>query len=66
MTFGRRFSTHNKVSEPKDQRCVRCTGTGNVRERGSSIVCKVCAGTGKTITAQRLINSILTRAGTTP
>jgi DnaJ-class molecular chaperone len=66
MPFGKRFSMYDKISEPKEQRCGRCTGTGTVRERGSSIACKFCAGTGRTITAERLVNAILVRSATTP
>ena len=36
MTFGKRFSIHNDRAAPVVQRtCVRCCGTGRVRERGN-------------------------------
>jgi len=51
MDFGkRRFSMHNgRVAPPVKQTCVRCSGTGHVRERGNLIVCKACAGSGRTM-----------------
>ncbi len=54
MDFGkRRFSVHNdRPPAVVQQTCVRCCGTGRVRERGNRIVCKACAGTGR-ITAVR-------------
>jgi DnaJ-class molecular chaperone len=53
MDFGkRRFSDHNNRSAPViQQTCVRCCGTGHVRERGNRIICKVCTGTGRTTAA---------------
>ncbi len=49
MEFGKRFSQHNNRPAPVIQEtCVRCCGTGRVRERGERIICKVCAGTGRT------------------
>ena len=56
MTFGKRFSIHNnRVAPAVQQTCVRCCGTGHVRERGSRIICKACAGAGrvKAVTEQR-------------
>jgi DnaJ-class molecular chaperone len=48
MDFGKRFSVHNDRAPPvAQQTCVRCCGTGRVRERGERIVCKACAGTGR-------------------
>jgi len=46
MKFGKRFSIHNKPVAPQ-QICKRCQGTCRVRERGNSIICRVCVGTGK-------------------
>jgi len=49
MAFGKRFSMHNNRPQPVIERtCVRCYGTGHVRERGNRITCKPCAGTGRT------------------
>jgi DnaJ-class molecular chaperone len=61
MVFGKR-SIFNKASEPTDHKCIRCSGTGRIRERGSSIVYKACAGTGKSFTDERLCNGILARS----
>ena len=48
MTFGKRFSIHNdRVAPVVQQTCVRCYGTGRVRERGNRIICRVCGGAGK-------------------
>jgi DnaJ-class molecular chaperone len=48
MAFGKRFSVHNDRPPTIIQRtCVRCYGTGHIRERGTRLVCKVCTGTGK-------------------
>ncbi len=49
MDFGkRRFSAHNDRPAPVLQEtCVRCCGTGRIRERGNRIICKACAGTGR-------------------
>lgn len=48
MTFGKRFSMHNHRPAPvAQQTCVRCCGTGRIRERGNRIICKACAGTGR-------------------
>ena len=48
--FGKRFSIHNnRVATVIQQTCVRCCGTGRVRERGNRIICKTCAGTGRTV-----------------
>jgi DnaJ-class molecular chaperone len=48
MEFGKRFSVHTNRAPPVvQQTCVRCCGTGRVRESGESIVCKACAGTGR-------------------
>jgi DnaJ-class molecular chaperone len=49
MEFGKRFSRHNGRPAPVIlQTCTRCSGTGHVRERGGRIVCKACAGSGRT------------------
>lgn len=49
MEFGKRFSQYNSRPPPViQQTCVRCCGTGHIRERGSRIACKACAGTGRT------------------
>jgi DnaJ-class molecular chaperone len=48
MVFGKRFSMHNDRPAPVAQEtCVRCCGTGRIRERGDRIICKPCAGTGR-------------------
>jgi len=48
MDFGKRFSVHNHRTPPVvQQTCVRCSGTGRVRERGNRIICKACGGSGK-------------------
>jgi DnaJ-class molecular chaperone len=48
MAFGKRFSAHNdRLPTIIQQTCVRCCGTGHIRERGNRLVCKVCAGSGK-------------------
>ncbi len=48
MEFGKRFSAHNGRAAPvAQQTCVRCSGTGRIRERGNRIICKTCAGTGR-------------------
>jgi DnaJ-class molecular chaperone len=49
MEFGkRRFSMHNdRVPTVIQETCVRCCGTGRIRERGTRIICKPCAGTGR-------------------
>jgi DnaJ-class molecular chaperone len=49
VEFGKRFSQHNNRPAPVTQQtCVRCYGTGRIRERGDRLICKVCAGTGRT------------------
>jgi hypothetical protein len=48
VEFGKRFSVHNNRPAPVMQEtCVRCCGTGRIRERGNRIICKPCAGTGR-------------------
>ncbi len=48
MAFGKRFSIHNqRVAAPVEHTCVRCCGTGHVRERGSRMICKACTGKGR-------------------
>jgi DnaJ-class molecular chaperone len=48
MQFGKRFSVHNNRPAPVlEQNCQKCFGTGRVRERGTKILCRVCAGRGK-------------------
>jgi DnaJ-class molecular chaperone len=49
MDFGkRRFSMHNDRTAPAVQEtCVKCYGTGRIRERGNRIICKTCAGSGR-------------------
>ena len=38
---------HTKRPAPViQQTCVRCCGTGRIRERGNRIICKACAGAG--------------------
>ncbi len=49
MAFGKRFSMHNdRAPYIVQETCVRCCGIGRIRERGDRIVCKACAGTGRT------------------
>jgi DnaJ-class molecular chaperone len=49
MEFGKRFSVHNdRPATVLQQTCVRCCGTGRVRERGNKIICKACTGSGRT------------------
>jgi DnaJ-class molecular chaperone len=48
MVFGKRFSMHNdRAPHVVQETCVRCCGTGRIRERGDRIICKACAGTGR-------------------
>jgi DnaJ-class molecular chaperone len=48
MDFGKRFSMHNdRPAAVVQETCVRCYGTGRVRERGNRLICKACAGTGR-------------------
>jgi DnaJ-class molecular chaperone len=48
VDFGKRFSVHNNRPAPVVQEtCVRCCGTGRIRERGNRIICKTCAGSGR-------------------
>jgi len=50
MAFGKRVSVDDYRSTPPiQQACVRCCGTGFVRERGSKIVCKPCKGCGRVV-----------------
>jgi DnaJ-class molecular chaperone len=55
MTFGKRFSAHNnRMPAVVERTCVRCCGTGHIRERGNRIVCVACAGRGRmTLEAKR-------------
>lgn len=47
MEFGkRRLPVHND-STPAQETCVRCCGTGHVRERGNRFRCKICRGSGR-------------------
>jgi DnaJ-class molecular chaperone len=49
MAFGKRFSIHkDRPAAVVQQTCVRCCGTGRIRERGNRIICKACGGTGRT------------------
>ena len=48
MTFGKRFSQHNdRVPTIIQETCVRCCGTGHIRERGERLICRPCKGTGR-------------------
>jgi DnaJ-class molecular chaperone len=48
MDFGKRVSIRDAGAAPVVQEtCVRCCGTGWIRERGNRIVCKPCKGTGR-------------------
>ena len=52
MDFGKRISADTDHPAPAIQEtCVRCYGTGWVRERGDRLRCKACAGSGR-ITAE--------------
>ena len=63
MTFGKRFSSHNNRPPPVILRtCERCLGSGRIKERGSRIVCKACAGVGRAVAAERVCNDILARS----
>jgi DnaJ-class molecular chaperone len=55
IAFGKRFSVHNdRVAPVMQETCVRCCGTGRIRERGNRIICKPCAGTGRvTVASER-------------
>jgi DnaJ-class molecular chaperone len=54
MVFGKRFSIHNdRATTVVQQTCVRCCGTGRIRERGNRIICKTCAGTGRVDTSTK-------------
>jgi hypothetical protein len=49
MAFGTRDSMQNdRTPTVAQETCVRCCGTGHVRERGQRLICKVCKGTGRT------------------
>jgi DnaJ-class molecular chaperone len=53
MDFGKRLAGHGDSSAAAvQQTCVRCCGTGRIRERGDRIICKTCAGTGRINTAR--------------
>ena len=48
MHFGKRVTSRDAAPAAVMQKtCVRCCGTGWVRERGSKITCKPCKGTGR-------------------
>ncbi len=48
MGFGTRVAIRpHGPAQAKKETCVRCYGTGWIRERGSKIVCKSCNGTGR-------------------
>ena len=50
MHFGKRILPDTDGSAPVVQEnCVRCYGTGWVRERGDRLRCKACAGSGRVI-----------------
>jgi DnaJ-class molecular chaperone len=50
MDFGKRISADTDHPAPAIQEtCVRCYGTGWVRERGDRLRCKACAGSGRII-----------------
>jgi hypothetical protein len=53
MTFGKRFSMHNnRPPVVMKETCVRCCGTGHIRERGNRLICKICSGTGRVTTVE--------------
>jgi DnaJ-class molecular chaperone len=48
MGFGTRVAARpDSPAQAKKETCVRCYGTGWVRERGSKIICKPCNGSGR-------------------
>jgi len=48
MSFGKRVPLRDAGPAPvRQQTCVRCYGTGWVRERGNKLLCKPCKGTGR-------------------
>jgi DnaJ-class molecular chaperone len=48
VEFGKRFSFYDNRPAPAVQEtCVRCCGTGRIRERGERLICKACAETGR-------------------
>jgi DnaJ-class molecular chaperone len=48
MTFGKRVDIRQSGRAAVVQEtCVRCYGTGWIRERGSKIMCKSCKGSGR-------------------
>jgi DnaJ-class molecular chaperone len=49
MEFGKRLPVDHpdRKSEPAQETCVRCCGTGHVRERGNRFRCKICGGSGR-------------------
>ena len=51
MHFGKRISadTDGSCRPVVQETCVRCYGTGWVRERGDRLRCKACAGSGRII-----------------
>jgi len=52
MDFGKRILADTDHPLPVVQvTCVRCYGTGWVRERGDRLRCKTCAGSGR-VTAE--------------
>ena len=55
MAFGTRVSMQDDgETRVIQENCVRCYGTGHVRERGDRFRCKICAGTGRvTVLADR-------------
>ncbi len=58
MTFGKRFSTHyHRPPVMIETSCLRCYGTGHLRERGNRIICKTCGGKGKVVAATPASNT---------
>jgi len=52
MHFGKRISADTEGSAAVvEVTCVRCYGTGWVRERGNRLRCKACAGSGRVTAA---------------
>jgi hypothetical protein len=49
MEFGKRLPSDHPDNIPTavQETCVRCYGTGHVRERGNRFRCKVCGGSGR-------------------
>jgi hypothetical protein len=52
MAFGRRLPIDKEAPPTNKRLCPTCRGTGRVRERSQTVVCKRCKGTGKELPGQ--------------